>query len=499
MTVTSELEDSSKPDDTNILLTIKKPYGWNDATLSGKATPLTVTALSEFDAQNQRKGQTSATKDVWTIGPAATNLKATETYALNTNSVKISWSKLDGAVGYAVYRMRPEMTGIIKNDTVEKIESKVEVYYVNADGTSVTGGSSETVSINYNSNDKTFTLTDKFKKKTEGDNSKYGVDQQYLALGLPFTYTILPVLKIGDAKDIDSMAEWDIVAYSNLANVQKIGYTTGYGIALEASKADYNDSVLLTWELPQSAKDKGTTATICYRKKGSDDVWTTTNASPTSNTTSYIFKPSDIAETSYDDTIQALEYAIKYSGAMNKTNSPDIAYDEYLKDDKLNTNEKITTEERKNVGYMFTLPKITYDTITSDNEDYTETLKWYLYDHYTEDPSGKRAVGGDVDGYSLTLKNNNIASIDWPVFDYNKAGVNTYSGSSKYSWYNLTESTPISGTIVTVKLTPKDINQTADTGTHNGLLKVQRDYEHHYTLTASRKNSSGETITTIGR
>lgn len=495
LTVDSALEDPTKPDTSNINLTIKQPYGYNDATLSGKEAELKVTALSEFDSQNQRKGVSAASKNVWTIGPAAVNLKATETYVLDKKSVTISWSKVEGAVGYAVYRLRPDMTGIVKSSGTEKKDATLDNYFVNAEGTSVTGtgASSDTVAITYDSNAETFTLTDKFKKKSNGDNAQYAVNQQYLALGLPFTYTVLPILETS-ATDTDSLdtSSWPLPcpAYSKLADIQKIGYTTGYGIALEASKAEYNNKVTLAWEVPQSAKDKGKTAFVWYRKKGSDDAWTATNANPgTANKCD--FTPTDIASTvSYDDTVQALEYAVTYTDTMDMSEQKDATYVEYLKDDKININETVTKDEFKNVGYMFNLPAISYDAINASNEHYYETFKWHLYGYGND-----RKVGNDIKSYTLTIKNKNIAAVDWPVFDYDANGsVTKYGSKSKddggygYTWYNMTEETTPSESTVTVKFTPSGIDTSADTGTDYGLLKVQRDYKHYYTLTATRQN-----------
>ncbi len=487
LTVTASYDDPTKI----MTLAISKPYGYDDAPLAGKAIPLVVTALSEVDEQNHIKGQSPASKDVWTIGPATLNLKATESFAVEATSIKITWKKLQGAKGYAVYRFRPEMTGNIKSDgTVEHNEPSLDVYFVNEAGTSVSKHGA-TVASDAEGN---ITLTDNYKKA--GSTDGYEMNQQYLALGIPFTYTVLPVLAQSDATAVDKLDDLALVGkkYESVSAVQKIGYTTGYGIALEATKAEYPDKVVLTWELPQSAKDKGKTPTLWFRKKGSNGAWVNSGMPiADSKINSVTFTPTDSAATPEDDdSIQALEYAITYSGSMNSSNadSKDAAYVSYLSD---KYDKRITDAEIRSVGYMFNLPDITYAKITNNNEDYSETFQWHLYNWNND-----RVVGGDVNGYSLTTKNLNCSADDWPIFEFDKNGSVTANKTNAYSWYDITPNSPTpSDNAVTVKLTPGHIDQSADTGTHDGLLKVQRDYKHYYTLSTSRTftNKDGDEMT----
>ena len=50
----------------------------------------------------------------------------------------------------------------------------------------------------------------------------------------------------------------------------------------------------------------------------------------------------------------------------------------------------------------------------------------------------------------------------------------------------------------TKRLTRASGQADAITGTHNGLLKVQRDYKHYYKLVAKREGKYGEVVTAIG-
>ena len=476
LTVSSKYDDSYK----TVSLTISKPYGYNNATLSGKAVPLVVEAQSGIDAQNNIKGKSPFTKSVWTIGPAAMNLKATESFAessaVKPTSITITWQKLEGADGYAVYRMRPEMTGDRKSkDVVEKKDAAIDVYYVNSLGTSVSkAGASVSLASD------TFTLVDEYAKAPDSGASQYQNNQQYLAWGIPFTYVVVPVLASSDAADIEKFDDIKPTGekYANLANLQKIGYTTGYGIALEATKAQYPDQVTLTWELPQSATDKHMLPTIYYRNKGSDGAWTKLETLTNSAASSVDIKTKI-------DRVQALEYAVTYSDSMDHTASKDIAFAKYQRELK---NLVITNQEPKCVGYMFTMPQITPTKQDSTNEDFTETVQWYFYDK-----EGNRAVGGsDITGYAFEIKNLNCSGAWQPVYTYGSDGVEntTASAAARKNWYSADFTTNTSGQQVTVTATPQfttNSNNYTSATFHDGILKVLRDYKHYYRISAKRK------------
>ena len=480
LAVNASYDDPTK----TISITINKPYGYNDATLSGKAVPLKITAISGLDEQNAIKGISPATKDVWTIGPASINLEGSESCAtLETTSIKISWKKLQGAKGYAIYRRRPEMTMNTNADgSLAKKDESYDIYYVNESGTAV---SPSNASIETSADGTTFTLTDIYKKAASNDTP--ALNQQYLALGIPFTYTVLPVLEeslndiaeINQISDIKYPATGD--AYKNIANVQKDGYTVGYGIALEATKAEYSDRVILEWEKPESAKIKNMHPNIYWRKKGSSDSWTKLSKSLNANNNKAEIVPSD--------RVDALEYAVTYDGSMDSSaaEGKDAAYVSYQAGLK---NLKITDKETKCVGYMFTMPQI--EPVKQDGslnypEEEAEHVVWYFYDY-----EGNRAVGGsDITQYELGLKNLNCSGKWWTIYTYDAAGGNKTVGHE--DWYDCDFSTSTSGMQVDVDITP--IFKTNAGRYHDGLLKVQRDYKHYYRISAKRTNSNNEEIT----
>lgn len=485
----------------SITLTIKKPYGWNDAELSGKATPLVITAYSEKDEQNHVKGTAPGSKDVWTIGPAAANLKATETHELATDSVKISWTPLGGAVGYAVYRLRPTMTSSVDTDGTQlTIDEATDSYYVTASGTC------SDPNVDCELNNGSITLTDKYARVTGAGANK---NQQYLALGIPFTYTIIPVLE-NSVTESEGKITW---TYANLNKVQKDGYTTGFGIALEATKAEYGDKVILNWELPAQIKQnnaKKTKPSIYWRKKGTNDSWTKARTLKTFD------EHEGVAVDSLDKIpyTQALEYTVTYGDNMTMTSTDDSindAYVDYLSD-KYNLQDfasNPSNKEIKSVGYMFTMPQIEvcqeYKKIKDLPESqraakaqqleasngYSEDITWHLYDF-----EGDRAIGGsDITEYVLEVQNLDCSDEWHPVCSYKADG--SVKEKKNKSWYHTEFSTDKTGMQIAASLTAKfdsdGLYNTSDF--HNGLLKVMRDYKHYYRISAKRNTKRGEEIT----
>ena len=488
----------------NITLTIKKPYGYNNATLSGKAAKLKVTAMSELDASsNNVKDSTLATKDVWTVGPAAANLKATkENLSLNTDNITISWTKLDGAKKYAVYRERPAMTtDTDSNDVKVKNDPSMDVFIVDAAGTCANAN----VECSLSDDGKTFTLIDKYTQIADPTASK---NQEYLALGLPFTYSIVPVLDESHIKDGEALSQkaenWknpeSNETYTSFGSNQKVGFTTGYGLALEATKAESNSQVFLTWELPQSSVAYPDTVKphIFYRKKNGSNwnaAWTSIGALNSSNLevkdgqAKYTVMPEALADAANDQELsyQELQYAVSYTnklGDSTGTSGKDASYVAYL-NGKYNLKVTPHKEEIKSVGYAFMLPPIEFTPINASNENYYEEFDWFRYDY-----NNKRALGKDIAKYELTVKNLNCSADDWDIITYNAKGDET--SKTNRNWYDINElktatvNNTANLTSLTVKLTPGSINQSANTGTHDGLLKVQRDYKHRYKLTATR-------------
>ena len=494
--VSSSLSDGSSAEveleSDVITLTIKKPYGFNDATLSGKASDIEIESSSDVG-----KDTTKAKKSVWTIGPATTAIAGTDTTQRKGDNITVTWRGLEGAAGYAVYRTRQAIPGSVDKDgNVSNLAAeKTDVYYVSADATTVKvnetadAGNAAIVLKTADSAGATYTLTDNYTASND-PSDQWKASQSYIGLGIKYTYTVLPVLEESDAKSIsDNLMEECAVAgeaYKNFSKIQTLGYTTGFGLNLEASKAEYTDRVVLTWDAPANNDIKARSPTVYYKAKKNtawikiDDLESTKNY--------YIFKkdilPEATRETDWNDVKwESMEFAVTYNGSFatsTTTTGIDSAYKDYLA--KIE-DARIVSGEAKNIGYLFTLPELQGS--KEEKADYSETATWKTYN---TESNVDRAVGPE--NYSLKLKNLNNNSDYKTLVTYDANGEN--GTAQNYSWGDASiTAEAASGTEarkVTVK--PNFLNNDAGVGVHNGLLKVQRDYKHYYQIVATRTSKA---------
>lgn len=495
-------------DKGTISLAIKKPNGYNSAKISGKAAKLSVKASSE----NEKATTDTENFNVWTIGPAATGIRGTSdpNISYDDDSIKVTWQGLGGADGYAIYRTRDAINDPINASDVYA-EANTCIYYLKKDRSSITADGTalasptissspvyvETSDTNYDAGT-TYTLIDNYKAMpATGGASQWDKDQSYIGLGVKYNYTIVPVLDSGDA----TIAHKDTYAdIANVASVHADGYTAGFGLNLEASKAEWTDRVVLTWNKPAKADVKSRTPAVYYRKAYSSDAWQLldkdTNPIVEKDTYYYCIVnsqgnlPTAVTPTAGNCILDAinfepLEFAVSYNAEFgtNTTSGRDSAYTDYLK--KI-VNVALTEDETKNVGYMFTLPKIETPKPITDPADYKEAVTWKTYD--TGHTATKaRAIKPDANSpYILEFKNLNNSSAYKTIVTYansaaNKGTVTTPTGSAT----NISDNGATGDSTHTVTLTPAMTDSV-----HNGLLKVQRDYKHWYKISIERKTGN---------
>ena len=501
---------ASKLEGDKIILTIKTPEGYDDATKSGAKANLTVISNSD-------KAYTTKDEPVWTIGPASADTKGSGDSGINVvqSQIQVKWKGIKGAAGYAVYRTRQTILGSTKEGATapDNLESeKTDVYYISADKSKITvngdaptsGAVTVTTEGGSYDFDTTYTLTDKYTAiptSTEPP-TKWQVSQSYIGLGINYTYTVLPVLDEADAKDLDSFdatawADKDnklaYLKFKTLDNIQKDGYTLGYGLNLEATKAEYTDRVVLMWDKPANI-DKSPRYPVLYYRKRSDDnsgswikIVDEAKGLPETGTSQflknyYTFKlneaPEALAKNSIiaAERLESFEFVVSYNSSFGGTSGIDKAYIAYLEQIK---DERVTAEEAKNVGYLFTIPGINGSKV--ENPDYSEAVTWQTYDALNS--SVERAVAPD--SYALNLKNLNINAAYKKLVEYDASAMSAKAKPASYS--NISIELPASdvGNGRRVTITPS-FNTSGDVGVHNGLLKVQRDYKHYYKITASR-------------
>lgn len=391
------------------------------------------------------------------------------------DNVALTWKKVPGAKGYVIMRHRSK----IGTET----EDKMDYYFVRQDGTvSVIGSDAEAsaeVTTLVVDGVNVFTLRDT--QLNTGDATEaYNQSQNKIIWGIPFTYTALPVKNILTDKD---SANERFNFYANASNASSVGYTLGYGMNIKASKADYTDKVVLTWEQP-AGYTKSLPHVFSRVANSTDNAWNVVGS----------------GSLGVGDTKLEIAFDKKATGAyeyiVNYSSSPEIvsSYSEYLKADL----EDKTTNEQRNKGYAFTLKGLNVRKPSATNETYDEQITWenYDFDKRAKGPGDGLVSGGNYnnvndDCYTIYEKNLNNCTVEWfPVATMSRDGVITPLPQYK-DWYDVTieKMTGTPGVVITPKT-----SYVNDNGYHNGLLKVQRDYKHYYKVVAQRVNSDGDTI-----
>ena len=519
----------------NLSLAISKPYGYDKANLAGKETDLIITAMSESDPSGLEptKRLNTGSKKVWTIGPAGLVIDNAQSFTTQDDKMVIKWKMMEGAAGYAIYRQR----GVVPDGGSGYTENPLDVYYVTYDGTTgnavmadTENPSSQNGSISaattYDSATGTFTLTDIFRAKGNS-TAAYDENQGYLELGIPYTYTVLPVLASGDKnpEDVGSPEAWKIPGadktYENgtFDGVKMERFTMGYGLAIKAAKAESAENIAISWEKPESAKkDENLKATLLYRKKGSTEAWKP--VAENCRDTSYSWEKADIINNKNGNpshVYQALEFAVSYGRDSIDTSA---AIDKAYTDDYLGEIKELASVggEPKSVGYLFSLPTINY----TPKEQYTETFTWYRYGYDNDRKYGAGDNGDNAVVYTFGVRNLNFSSKVFPIAQYTGTADPVYKGDN--DWYDITFESDSSQNAVTVAITPNckeyktkgtvvsasgatiedavvtdengsangfkvaaanGIDTATNMGTHYGLLRVLRDYEHEYVITAT--------------
>ena len=480
----SQLKGTAYYQSGEFTLRISEPTGYDIASISGENTKLIITASSDQDSAN---GNVLAR----TLGPAKTELKGTKDLNyLKKSEIKITWQEVPGAVGYAVSRKRP---------AIGSLSEKTDVYFVNAEGPALKqdGDSvdAKTASVK-RSAEGLFTLIDTQTKATDSTSS-WQLNQERIAWGVPFTYTVLPVLSEDDASTVEDFK----VSYTaeSLKSIQKDGYTWGYGTEVTASKAEDAKAIKITWK-EAASEANGYVPTILYRVPGSGS-WTYINQSTQGNyETESGANTKSFNWTGVPDDLRCdcLEFSVSYDPNISNGASASVRAYKYENSYISYMTSQIDSDgEQNNWGYLFSLPSLV--TKTSMTDKYQEQVDWDLYDQNAR----KKAPGDGMttDPYTLYIKNMNLDDTWHPIATFSTTGKHTFIenetiGKNKKPYLLTTNCEQESGKMI-VTLSPSDVSATID-GTHEGLLKVLRDPRHYYKLTAVRNGANGEVETELG-
>lgn len=452
-------------------VTMKKPHGYDDATLAGIAADATVTAHSAVD------NATSAAVAVNVVGPAL--LEAQVVGETTEDSISLSWKAVEGAKGYLVRRVMYDDAGMSN-----VLEFSDVTYYCDVSGNSIKvaladgGAVGDRVTVEQLDGD-VFRLTDTYKEvenTTDPDIETYQKAQAKISWGLPFRYVVLPVLSKGDFEFKSNSLELENggkVAYTNLGKTDPAA-TYGYGLNLVAAKAESGTTQELQWDKPYKSqrpefyrRPAGTTGKFTILDAVSADIG---DDGKTANV-------KIVGSDRYD----AFEYIVKYypENAANKETQFDLPpslLEEIKKDTDSYVTPAGTFAEQRNKGYLLALSG--FNARVHPTKKYYEQVLWNMWDYKT------RAVGPDK--MEIYVQNNNISAVSEPILTVEKARAN--------------DGVTINGEDIKAEaeeqnficVAPKGIAE-GTSGTTDGLLKVLRDYKHNYTFKLLRKVSEADT------
>lgn len=458
--------------------TIEKPSGYDDPEKSGKPITLSVSTASftsgnEPSDEKEKKDKTAvANITVCTLGPALTGTVIKES---DKDSILVQWNEVQGAYGYKIYR-----TKYASNGTGDWTPEKVDVYYKDA-GTSgefriSEGEGTIDKKTTCTSTAGVYTLRDAYADSYD-DTNPYSVNQSQIAWGLPYSYTVIPVLSendfsggdIIDAKFVlfskDSKGAYTggdgIGAFADKVK----GSAFGYGLNLNASKASDTKNVSIIWTEPYGSADK---VPYLYRRSYNDNnpVWSKVPVElyDVSNNNWIEFHVNE----DDSDRCEPFDYLVSYD--PQTVSSVHNSFIEEIERDK-NLDEN---GERACKGYAFTLPGITAKTGTG----YSEEVYWEAYDY------SKRAQGPE--SYEIFMRNDNKKD-GWVKICTLNAGNNSQNATLNAETVDKGKydiDLDFTGLSFTVK--PSGIASGTASNT-NGLLKVLRDAKHYYKIEAARK------------
>lgn len=440
------------------------------ASKAGSASELIVQATNDV-TKSDSSNYTQGSIFVKVLGPA--EIALTPKKAASDKQIEVSWNAVEGAVGYVIRRICPRTKLGEEEDKTDYITVSVGGNVTN-NGESV--GNGRTV---LTSNSGVINISDKYCAASD-TTSLYQTNQEKIDVGLEYEYTVMPVKNLNDNPFEDFKITY------NFDGVSAKGYTSGYGIKTFASKADYADKIEVTWEKPNTSS--ATFPQAFYRKVG-DSAWTAFGQL-SSNDNKIDFEPPQ------DSRDKKFEFMISYKQG-NEANFEDT----YIAYEAAQTDGDEIYGEQNNMGYQFALSagNLVAEQPTASNESFSEKIFWTLWDANTR----KHAP----DSYEIMVKNLNCSSEWFTIAEISKEGNVT---TKTKNWYDvsyemfgnssmkITALNNGSQFTTTKRLTRASGQADAITGTHNGLLKVQRDYKHYYKLVAKREGKYGEVVTALG-
>lgn len=425
---------------------INKPEGYDDAKFSGKMINFSVKVNGEHDS-------TTATEEVYTLGPA--NLNVTRDPDLYPDHINISWNRIEGANGYLVFRTIKDISGNYISDGNALFVNQDGVYY---DGSKISSAESQ-----FTGEKVSFTDWYEYTNRDDAQTDALKRDQIQLTWGLPFSYTVVPVLSDKDISfeisgsqiKAETTKKDHTFTYENMS--ETISSTFGYGLNVNASKAASNTTVTVTWDQPYNPADK---IPRVYRRGNKGDKWEKVENPTQSNE-----KTMSVNITYGPNDTDTYEYAVVYNN-----DKFDETYLEKLASDFDTEN---SPKELKCKGYTLSLPQGNISAGSAGG--YKEMFDWtgstYDFD--------KRKLGPDY--YEIQILNKNKAS-GWTAIAKIPVNLETKDYGKKASEdMNATTGVKLSSSNNYQAIFEPifDTNNVA-----GGQMQVLRDFKHYYRLVA---------------
>lgn len=444
--------------DGNLIFTIAKPAGYNDATIAG--TNMTLEVSSSSVADGAVRDTTTGNVSVCTLGPCAES--TTATVAKSTSAVSVTWKAVAGAGAYLVRRDRC-------NSSNNKINS-TDFYIVPANPTGSTSeikANNETVSAAKASLVAgVIVFTDTYAAQPSGSTvTTWQKNQDMLSWGYPYRYTVFPLENAGDTYDAVSESSVTVgdVTYKNTDKLYATGSTIGYGVDVRATKSEDPNKVTVTWTKPYLGS--ASVDPVLWRSVDGKNVWEETS-DDIDSTGVFIVSPTGTERTN------AYDYAVVYNG--------ETPHSTYLSAMTSTLDDTYSPTEPLNKGYPFAIAATAVNVPTSGEVGYSEKVGWTLWNY------DDRAIGPATSAsYTVAVKNANFASGWQSIATVDKDG---NISTNKLDSYLVDMAT--SGQSIT--LTPTGMS---DSAINTGLLRVLRDYKHYYEVVLTRTNSEGTSIT----
>lgn len=493
---------------------------YDNLTRGGDNVAVSVTAVSENAETTPAANEKSeAVINTYTMGPSQISA---ETFDCDSEDINLRWKKIEGAAGYLIYRNMYKIPTDYTADFTES-DSVVSLYYnalenkVYADGDNSSCGGRTSVRSVVKGGEDYFELLDHSHDADDyATADSYQKSQADLCLGLPFGYTVIPVLeeKYDDVKKafklkmVDNKPALDEtengVAFENVKEVT--GSTWGYGLRVCAEKARNSKYQYLTWKQPKTSETRDFTVwkrhivfpgdryangtTVNRTEKEDYDAWEIVNyskdniseiSSGNKKSLKLFFEPGSLTG--------CYEYAVTYNGYQRAEEGrpamvsfPDsYSYNLNETPEEVESYDSGVEKEKMNKGYLLAV-----NLSASYYSGYQEKVEWEKWNY------DKRKKGPDK--WDVRILNTNRLD-GWKSFAASTdKELQVVSG-------NITASNLVETNIVTngdnkysLLLNPV---WTSGTQSTKGHLQVLRDARHYYAMGLYRE-ILGETAQVTG-